>query len=94
MVWIVDHRYAKYVSPSCNASLVLQSQICREAEAASLGLDTSKQTEGALSVHAPLAVAAWKGKGSLNVLVSKGKSQNDLFNLYTLVTLTIVLTVF
>ena len=45
----------------------------REEEAAALGLDTSKQTEGALSVHAPLAVAAWKGKGSLNVLVSKGE---------------------
>lgn len=46
--------------------------LCREAEAASLGLDTSKQTEDALSVHAPLAVAAWKGKGSINILVSKG----------------------
>ena len=46
---------------------------CREAEAASLGLDTSRQTEDALSVHAPLAVAAWKGKGSINILVSKGK---------------------
>ncbi|KAL3143427.1 hypothetical protein ABBQ38_002248 [Trebouxia sp. C0009 RCD-2024] len=44
----------------------------REAEAASLGLDTSKQTKDALSVHAPLAVAAWKGKGSINILVSKG----------------------
>ncbi|DBA68056.1 TPA: hypothetical protein ACH3X2_014076 [Trebouxia sp. C0005] len=44
----------------------------REGEAASLGLDTSKQTEDALSVHAPLAVAAWKGKGSINILVSKG----------------------
>ena len=46
--------------------------MCREGEAASLGLDTSKQTEDALSVHAPLAVAAWKGKGSINILVSKG----------------------
>jgi hypothetical protein len=46
--------------------------LCREGEAASLGLDTSKQTEDALSVHAPLAVAAWKGKGSINILVSKG----------------------
>lgn len=46
--------------------------MCRENEAASLGLDTSKQTEDALSVHAPLAVAAWKGKGSINILVSKG----------------------
>ncbi|DBB17237.1 hypothetical protein WJX82_009382 [Trebouxia sp. C0006] len=45
----------------------------REGEAASLGLDTSKQTEDALSVHAPLAVAAWKGKGSINILVSKGE---------------------
>lgn len=45
----------------------------REGEAAALGLDTSKQTEDALSVHAPLAVAAWKGKGSINILVSKGK---------------------
>ena len=45
---------------------------CREAEAASLGLDTSRQTADALSVHAPLAVAAWKGKGSINILVSKG----------------------
>ena len=47
---------------------------CREAEAASLGLDTSKQTKDALSVHAPLAVAAWKGKGSINILVSKGNA--------------------
>lgn len=51
---------------------------CREAEAASLGLDTSKQTEDALSVHAPLAVAAWKGKGSINILVSKGIALSTL----------------
>lgn len=51
---------------------VFSLYICREAEAASLGLDTSKQTKDALSVHAPLAVAAWKGKGSINILVSKG----------------------
>ena len=50
---------------------------CREAEAAALGLDTSKETEGALSVHAPLAVAAWKGKGSINILVSKGMWYTD-----------------
>ena len=44
----------------------------REDEAALLGLATSKQTEDALSVHAPIAVTAWMGKGSINILVSKG----------------------
>ena len=29
-------------------------------------------------MHAPLAVAAWKGKGSLNVLVSKGMTLQSL----------------
>lgn len=57
----------------CSGRCVLYT--CREAEAASLGLDTSKQTKDALSVHAPLAVAAWKGKGSINILVSKGDAR-------------------
>lgn len=58
--------------PAANIALNLGRLCRREGEARALGLDTSKQTEDALSVHAPLAVAAWKGKGSLNVLVSKG----------------------
>ncbi|KAK9814454.1 hypothetical protein WJX72_006165 [[Myrmecia] bisecta] len=43
----------------------------RDEEAVALGLNTSKQAPEALSVHAPLAICAWRGRGSFTVLVSK-----------------------
>lgn len=45
---------------------------CREEDATALGLGSTRKAEDACAAHAPLAIAAWKGRGSLSVLVSKG----------------------
>ncbi len=34
-------------------------------------MSTSSESFGALAVNAPLAIACWRGKGNINVLVSK-----------------------
>jgi hypothetical protein len=43
----------------------------RDADVAALGLASDGAAEGALAVNAPVAVACWRGRGSLNVLVSR-----------------------
>lgn len=52
---------------SCHALLAL----CRDEDAAALGFATGSETEGALAAAAPLAISCWRGRGNLNVLVSK-----------------------
>jgi hypothetical protein len=47
--------------------------LIREEEAAPLGLATGSQMEGALTAAAPLAISCWRGRASINVLVSKAE---------------------
>lgn len=45
---------------------------CRQEEAESLGLPAEGgEAEGALAAAAPLALACWRGRASLNILVAK-----------------------
>lgn len=43
----------------------------RDVDIARLGMASEGTAEGALAVNAPIAVACWRGRGSLNVLVSR-----------------------
>ena len=43
----------------------------RDEDASALGFAVGSETEGALAAAAPLAISCWRGRGNLNVLVSK-----------------------
>ncbi len=44
---------------------------CRDEDAAALGFAVGSETEGAITAAAPVAISCWRGRGNLNVLVSK-----------------------
>lgn len=43
----------------------------RDADAASLGFTLGSEMQGSLAANMPLAISCWRGRGSMNVLVSK-----------------------
>ena len=59
---------------------LVESAACREEDARALGLGSTRKAEDACAAHAPLAIAAWKGRGSLSVLVSKGMYKYEVIH--------------
>lgn len=45
-----------------------------DATALGVKLPDSSAAEDALAVHAPLAIACWRGRASINLLVNKAES--------------------
>jgi len=43
----------------------------RDSDAASLGFTRGTEVQGSLAANMPLAISCWRGRGSMNVLVSK-----------------------
>ncbi len=50
---------------------------CRKEDAQALGVKgpDDASTEDALAVHAPLAIACWRGRASVNLLVNKQEAK-------------------
>ncbi len=65
-----------FANPATEAQLVGLAYGCvvatlRDADAAALGLPLKAAATGGLAANAPLAISCWRGRGTLNVLVSK-----------------------
>ncbi len=74
-IWVASPAHCPAAATSGLAGAPPQhagSAACREEDATALGLGSTRKAEDACAAHAPLAIAAWKGRGSLSVLVSKG----------------------
>ena len=50
---------------------------CRREDAQALGVKGPDEAagEGALAVHAPLAIACWRGRASVNLLVNRAEAK-------------------
>ena len=81
LIWVVSPVCCSAAATSGLAGSPPQlagSVACREEDATALGLGSTRKAEDACAAHAPLAIAAWKGRGSLSVLVSKGMHLRSL----------------
>lgn len=58
---------------SAKCDTFLHADCCRNEEATALGFSaaSSGATEGALAVHAPMAVSCWRGRASVNHMVAR-----------------------